>query len=115
MPLYGYTCTNCGPFQTHGSAKAYDQPAACPICGSASQRMVAAPNLSCTSGAVRQAHERNERSAEQPRVVRREPAESGHSTHHHHRHHHTHPSLPPQAARLGKGLRASSHRSLIGH
>ena len=116
MPLYDYDCDGCGPFETRASMRDYQQPMACPSCGKESPRMIALPNVPRTSGATRLAHQLNERSADSPRVARREPAEPGHGAraeHHHHRH--AHSPLPPQAARLGKGLRQSSRRWMIGH
>jgi hypothetical protein len=51
---------------------ASDQDAECPSCGAKSKRLVAMPYLACVSRNVRIAHERNERSADQPLVMRRE-------------------------------------------
>jgi putative FmdB family regulatory protein len=124
MPLYDYACPRCGPFSTWGTVLAHEQPADCPDCGEASPRMVAAPNLSCTSSGVRLAHERNERSAHEPRLVTHEQMHGTHSAHGHghayghahgHGHGHAHRPLPPAASRLGTGLRQSSRRSMIGH
>jgi len=74
--------------------------------------MVAAPNLTHLKVAIRDAHARNEQSAHEPRLVRREQME-GRQLHHHH--HHEHAPLPPETARLGKNLRQSSRRWMIGH
>jgi hypothetical protein len=53
-----------------------DQAAACPSCNAQSQRLLAAPSLSAVSADNRIAHERNERSADTPRVVQRAELES---------------------------------------
>jgi putative FmdB family regulatory protein len=119
MPLYGYTCLSCGPFSTWGSMLAHDEPMPCPGCGQASPRMIAAPNLACTSSNVRLAHERNERSAHEPRVVSHAQLHADRSSQvggHSHRHGHADAHRPPlSASRLGKNLRQSSRRSVIGH
>ena len=119
MPLYGYSCVSCGPFSAWGSMLAHEEPMACPGCGQASPRMIAAPNLACASSNARLAHERNERSAHEPRVVSHEQLHrEGGSRRHGHSHGHTHANAhrpPPSASGLGKNLRQSSRRSLIGH
>ena len=115
MPLYGYNCVACGPFSAWGSMLGHDEPMACPACGQASPRMIAAPNLACASGSVRLAHERNERSAHEPRTVSHEQLHrEGGSREHGHTHANAH-RPPPSASRLGKNLRQSSRRSMIGH
>ena len=116
MPLYGYDCPRCGPFSAWGSMAAHEQPADCPCCGGASPRMVAAPNLSCANPTVRLAHQRNERSAHEPRLVTHEQLHGRHGAHGHDQGHaHAHRPLPPAASRLAEGLRQSSRRSMIGH
>jgi hypothetical protein len=92
----------------------YEEPVACPGCGEASPRMVAAPNLPCASSTVRLAHERNERSAHEPRLVTHQQLHGSHGHDHAHGHAHAH-RPPPAASRLAKGLRQSSRRSMIGH
>jgi putative FmdB family regulatory protein len=113
MPLYEYVCGRCGPFSGWGSMQAYAQPASCSHCGTTSPRMVASPNLARSSHPVRLAHERNERSAHEPRVMRREQMPGGHDADAHHDH--AHPAAPPQAAPLGKNLHRSTRRWMIGH
>lgn len=72
MPRYDYTCESCGPFGDWRPMSESGLDASCPICGSASKRLIAAPYVSCLSRNARIAHERNERSAEAPKVMRRE-------------------------------------------
>jgi putative FmdB family regulatory protein len=72
MPLYDYECGSCGPFRGWRSMSRSDQNAKCPACGKPSQRLVAMPFLTCISQNARIAHERNEKSADQPAVMRRE-------------------------------------------
>jgi hypothetical protein len=55
----------------------------CPSCSLPAPRLAAAPMLAVLSANNRIAHERNERSAHEPRVVRREDLPSDHSHHGH--------------------------------
>ena len=71
MPLYDYQCRVCGPFKEFRPLSEWDKDTKCPNCGSPSKRSIASPHLQCVSRNVRVAHERNERSAEEPRVMRR--------------------------------------------
>jgi putative FmdB family regulatory protein len=71
MPLYNYQCEMCGPFTDWQPMARSDWAAACPLCSAQSQRLLAAPSLSAISPHNRIAHERNERSAEAPRVMHR--------------------------------------------
>ncbi|MEA2731289.1 MAG: hypothetical protein QOF70_5764 [Acetobacteraceae bacterium] len=84
MPLYSYQCEVCGPFRDWQPMARSDQAAACPSCNAQSQRLLAAPSLSAVSADNRIAHERNERSADTPRVVQRAELEShgGHGHRH---------------------------------
>jgi len=89
MPLYNYDCVACGPFRDWRPMSQSDADAECPSCGAPAKRAVSMPFLACVSRATRIAHERNERSAESPAVVRREHlpgADHGHT--HIHRHDH---------------------------
>jgi putative FmdB family regulatory protein len=78
MPFYDYQCGVCGPFRDFHPLSEWDKDAPCPNCGSLSKRSVTAPRLSCVSRNVRIAHERNERSAEEPRVMRRDELDAVH-------------------------------------
>jgi len=70
MPLYDYTCPSCGPFREWRSMSQYQQPAACPECRRSAPRAVATPTLGIDAG-LRRSHAINEKSASEPRVVRR--------------------------------------------
>ncbi len=107
MPLYPYTCNECGDFQDWRSMSACDQSAACPRCGELSRRAVAAPTILAMDAHTRKAHMRNEKSGHEPRVVRKEHGR-GHA-HHHHKH------APRAADRLEPHLHQSPRRSMIGH
>jgi putative FmdB family regulatory protein len=106
MPLYDYECRKCGPFQEWRSIDAFDKPSRCPDCGKAARRSLATPGLGMRNSALRKAHQINERSAEEPRVVRRkrgdpvpthdvhrdltEASQSRHAHQHGHGHDHGH-------------------------
>ena len=109
MPLYPYTCDKCGDFQDWRSMSACDQSAACPRCGALSRRAVAAPTILGMDAHTRIAHVRNEKSAHEPMVVRKERG-------HNHGHAHGHHGHAPRAAdRLEPHLHQSPRRSMIGH
>jgi putative FmdB family regulatory protein len=72
MPLYDYQCRVCGPFKEFRPLSEWDKDTKCPNCGNPSKRSIAMPRLQCVSRNVRVAHERNERSVEEPRVMRRD-------------------------------------------
>src|ERR1700688_2160962 len=88
MPLYDYQCRVCGPFKEFRPLSAWDKDTKCPNCGSPSKRSIASPHLQCVSRNVRIAHERNERSAEEPKVMRREELAAAHGAVRPHRHKH---------------------------
>jgi putative FmdB family regulatory protein len=72
MPLYPYMCESCGGFQKWQSMTACDRSVACPRCGRVSHRAVSAPTILGMDARVRDAHKRNEKSAHEPRVERRD-------------------------------------------
>ncbi len=90
MPFYEYQC-ECGTdFSLQRAIVARDVHAPCPDCGAGSRRRIAAPRLAAVGRETRIAHERNERSAHEPRVHKAGGESSGH-THgpgcgHHHAH-----------------------------
>lgn len=88
MPLYDYQCSRCGPFKEFQPLSKWNQDAACPICRGAAKRTIATPRLPCVSRNTRIAHERNERSAEEPRVMRRSELYTAHGPIPRHKHQH---------------------------
>jgi putative FmdB family regulatory protein len=70
MPLYDYECRSCGPFREWRSMSEYCKPARCPDCHRRAMRSVATPMLGMEAG-LRTALASSERSAHEPRVVRR--------------------------------------------
>ena len=77
MPLYDYSCAACGDFREWRSLAQSADPAPCPRCAAPAPRAISAPYLTRMSRGTRIAHERNERSAYEPKVERREALESG--------------------------------------
>jgi len=71
MPLYDYVCRQCGEFTAWGSIQHSSDDAACPDCGQDSRRVISAPRLAVMSPQSRVAHERNEKSANEPMHRRR--------------------------------------------
>lgn len=68
MPMYDYECPDCGVFADLRPMSLSDAPHVCPICGTASPRVIiSAPRLATMSAAKRNAHATNERSAHEPR------------------------------------------------
>lgn len=82
MPMYDYSCSSCGEFSALRPLSEYRDPMPCPTCGETAARVITAPNLACMSASNRQAWERNERSAHEPR---RGSCSSGSCGHAHHR------------------------------
>ncbi len=101
MPLYDYSCKKCGPFRDWQSMGRSSEPAVCPSCGLRSVRAIVAPFIADMNPNNRIAHQRNEKSADEPRVINKPaPTHGGVGHSHPHRHgaggrHHAHgPSRP---------------------
>lgn len=106
MPLYNYLCKTHGEFDAWRPMSESSSPAPCPACKRRARRAVSAPRLALMDGGARKAHTINERSANEPRVVRRgepgdaavgghNPAEGRRPGHAHGKHGHRHgPSRP---------------------
>lgn len=99
MPLYDYSCAQCGPFREWGSMSESSKPVGCPDCGLKSKRFMTAPYVADMHPHRRIAHQRNEKSEHEPQVVSRPVSEpgSGHSHSHggHHGHSHGHGQSRP--------------------
>jgi putative FmdB family regulatory protein len=100
MPLYDYQCRVCGPFRDFRPLSEWDKDTKCPHCGSRSKRSIAMPRLQCVSRNVRVAHERNERSAEEPRMMRREELDAAYG------------HIAPRSQQHGRNM---YRRSVLGH
>jgi putative FmdB family regulatory protein len=71
MPIYEYECDDCGVFTALRSMSQSSLPANCEFCGCESPRILSVPRLAVLGKSQREAHERNEKSAHEPRVARR--------------------------------------------
>ncbi len=71
MPIYHYGCESCGEFTELRKISECKLPVACPSCGQSASRIIKAPSLNTMKGTERIAHQHNERSAHEPRVVRK--------------------------------------------
>lgn len=100
MPLYDYACNDCGPFREWQSMSAAAIPVDCPACGDSAPRAVTAPFIANMNPHNRIAHQRNEKSADEPMVRSGEyvmstgKKRSGHHHHGHHGHSHGHQGRP---------------------
>lgn len=89
MPLYDYSCAKCGGFRAWRRMSEADDPEACPSCSEPAARSVVAPSLALMASNNRTAHQRNEKSAHEPKVV--SGGQHGHGPGHHPHHHgHSH-------------------------
>ncbi len=105
MPIYEYTCRNCGSFSGWQSMSLSADPKACPSCSRPSERALSTPFIANMDPYNRVAHQRNEKSADSPEVITKAPADhehrsskhGGHACHghgHHGRKHSHGPSRP---------------------
>ncbi|WP_340151489.1 zinc ribbon domain-containing protein [uncultured Sneathiella sp.] len=67
MPIYRYSCENCGPFDDMAHISDYAKPGCCPTCGANAPRMMSAPRLAIMEAGTRHAHATNEKSAHEPK------------------------------------------------
>jgi putative FmdB family regulatory protein len=117
MPLYDYRCQTCGPFREWRRMQQYEQSVPCPLCSLPAPRLPTSPMVPVLSANERIAHARNEKSAHEPAVVRREDLvqHDTHREHHHspHRGHH-HGTSPLIRKQFGE-VQRSPRRWMIGH
>jgi putative FmdB family regulatory protein len=110
MPFYDYHCERCGSFRDWRPMSDWAADVPCPECSSPAPRLVASPMLRVLAQNNRIAHERNERSAHEPQVVRREDLPGNR---HHADHQHVSPLIRQQFGRVGS---SPGHRSwMVGH
>ena len=68
MPVYDYSCKDCGHFTASRPMSEYKAPADCPSCGAASERvLVTAPGVAGMDGGTRTAMASSERSGSEPK------------------------------------------------
>jgi putative FmdB family regulatory protein len=105
MPFYNYTCKKCGVFEEWQSMSRSSLPMACTSCGKRSKRAISMPNISMVDTYQRIAHQRNEKSADQPEMITKGPKEHGGHSHghggHNHGHKHAHSHGPSRPWMIG--------------
>jgi putative FmdB family regulatory protein len=69
MPVYVFTCEECGPFELSRPMAETGRAADCPSCLREARRVFTPPSLTRLARPVRQALETEEASAHEPRVV----------------------------------------------
>lgn len=67
MPLYDYTCKDCGDFEVWRKMAELSIPLPCPDCESIATRLFIAPNISLNSGSLSS----RIKSTAEPRLVQR--------------------------------------------
>lgn len=68
MPVYDFTCRDCGDFRELRTIAERNQPCACPTCKKAAKRMILAPGLALMNPGLRKAHGVNEKSSHEPKI-----------------------------------------------
>ena len=68
MPVYDYTCADCGDFREFRGIDQRNDPQPCPMCAKIARRMILAPGLALMNPIVRKANAVNEKSRHEPRV-----------------------------------------------
>jgi putative FmdB family regulatory protein len=69
VPIYAFSCGQCGPFEvTRGMAQAA-APISCPSCGGVARRLFTPPALALLSKPVRGLLDLEQKSAHEPAVV----------------------------------------------
>lgn len=71
MPIYDYRCEQCGEFSALRKMSEAGDSVACVECGEMAVRIISAPYLALMDRNSRVANERNEKSAHEPKQVRR--------------------------------------------
>jgi putative FmdB family regulatory protein len=69
MPLYGFACATCGPFDLLRPMSEAAAPARCPACGTEARRVFTPPGVARLATPKRAALDIEERSAHEPEVV----------------------------------------------
>ena len=68
MPVYDFTCDECGDFRVLRTIAERNDPASCPSCEMIARRLVLPPNLGHMNPLQRKAATINEKSRHEPRV-----------------------------------------------
>lgn len=107
MPVYDYHCSECSIEFTELRPMAQSaEPSACPDCDSLAPRLISAPRLAVLTATQRKAHQVNERSAHEPRALKKHVCGSSCS--------HTHTSNTEAKPALKQGS-ANARPWMLGH
>ena len=101
MPLYDYSCEDCGPFRAWRSMSDAAAPEDCPTCGAEARREMTAPFLATMNPHNRIAHQRNEKSAAEPQMVKKSKQTHDHGHGHHGHSHPAHKHGPSRPWMIG--------------
>ena len=66
MPIYEFSCADCGSFDMTRTIAEAGEPASCPICGRGARRIFSPPNLALLAKGMRGALDLEEKSAHEP-------------------------------------------------
>lgn len=69
MPVYEFSCRECGCFDLRRSVAEVEAPAWCPVCGTRARRRFTPPWLARLDRPMRRALDSEEKSAHEPAVV----------------------------------------------
>jgi putative FmdB family regulatory protein len=69
VPVYAFTCADCGPFDLVRPMVESGAPGRCPGCGSDARRVFSPPGIALLERRVRTALDIQEKSAHEPEVV----------------------------------------------
>jgi putative FmdB family regulatory protein len=76
MPTYEFECDAHGCFDEERPMALAKSAAPCPTCGLEARRVLSAPNIPLLPAGSRRARDRNEQSAHEPKLVRRESVDA---------------------------------------
>lgn len=68
MPLYDFSCGDCGEFSVFLSIEERNNSVECPTCSQSAKRLILAPNLALMNPFTRKATAINEKSRHEPRM-----------------------------------------------
>lgn len=77
MPVYDFSCPECGDFRALLTIDERNDPTPCPECSRVGRRLILAPNLALMSPVKRKAHAVNEKSRHEPRISNAHSCGSG--------------------------------------
>lgn len=78
MPVYDFCCSQCDcEFSELRPMARSSEPSSCPDCEGIAPRLISAPRLAVMSSSQRNAHQVNERSANEPRAFKKHVCSSG--------------------------------------